>query len=171
MPETCDETRSSALRAGVTVTFGAPLALPKSFCTQLEQLAQTVATPLEHVIRIGAITIETRSRTVSVDEQPIATTKQEYALLLMLAHVEGVALSHQRLGEVLGHRHGRNSVAVQAAVRRLRIKLRGAGAQLTTDYGVGFRLLAAPPAPKSGVRLAKTQPTHHARVAVVSVNR
>jgi len=155
----------------VTVTFGAPLALPKSFCTQLEQLAQTVATPCEHVIRIGAVTIETRSRTVSVDERPIALTKQEYALLLILAHAKGVALSHQRLAEVLGHRHGKGSVAVQAAVRRLRGKLRSAGAQLTTDYGVGFRLDAAPPAPKSGVRLAKTHPAQRPRPAVVSVNR
>ena len=72
LPDTCDEARSTALHAGVTVTFGAPLVLPKSFCTQLEQLAQTIVPKGEQVITVGAITIETRSRTVSVNGQSIA---------------------------------------------------------------------------------------------------
>jgi DNA-binding response OmpR family regulator len=88
------------------------------------------------------ISIDTRSRTVFVDEEPIALTRKEYDLLLFFITNKGRVLSKSIIAE---HLWGDNIDMVDnydfiyVHINNLRKKLTDTGAKyITTAYGSGY---------------------------------
>ena len=73
--------------------------------------------------------------------EPIAMTRREYDLLLFLArNGERVFTRGQLLRQVWGYTVHSGERTVDVHVRRLRVKLAGAGPQISTVRGIGYRL-------------------------------
>ncbi len=91
---------------------------------------------------LGAVTVDTAARRVTVDGGPVHLAPMEYALLLRLAARPGTVLTRdQLLLEVWGWEHG-GTRTVDSHVRALRRKL---GESLVrTVHGVGYALDVAP---------------------------
>ncbi len=86
------------------------------------------------------VLIDTPSRQVYVNGEPIRFTRREYDLLLFLTNHAGAAFTRlQLLRAVWGHEFsGERTVDVH--VRRIRVKLRRHGDVLATVHGFGYRL-------------------------------
>jgi two-component system OmpR family response regulator len=81
----------------------------------------------------------TSSRQVQLDGAPLPLTRLEFDLLLFLAEHPRRVFTRAQLTGVWGYEHtGERTVDVH--VRRLRVKLGGHLALITTVYGVGYRL-------------------------------
>lgn len=92
------------------------------------------------VIQVGAISIDTRSSRVTVDEKPVKLTGQEYRLLAYLAHNLGKVLSRTELTEHLYDQDfDLDSNTIEVFIGRLRRKL---GVQaIETVRGLGYRMV------------------------------
>jgi DNA-binding response OmpR family regulator len=89
---------------------------------------------------MGGIAIDTDSRTVSRDGQPIPLTKKEYDLLLLFARNRHIALFRDQIYEkVWKSDYLGDSRTVDLHVQRLRKKL-GWEAYIISVYKVGYRL-------------------------------
>ncbi|MDR2587755.1 MAG: response regulator transcription factor [Coriobacteriales bacterium] len=89
---------------------------------------------------LGSVTIDTDSRTVTRDGQPVSLTKKEYDLLLLFARNRRVALFRDQIYEkVWGSDYLGDSRTVDLHVQRLRKKL-GWEAYIVSVYKVGYRL-------------------------------
>ncbi len=97
-----------------------------------------LASPL---LRAGAITLDTRSSRVTVDEQAIALTSHEYKLLAYLMHRAGTVVSRTELIEHLYDQDfDRDSNTIEVFIARLRKKL--PPDSIETLRGLGYRLAA-----------------------------
>jgi DNA-binding response OmpR family regulator len=77
---------------------------------------------------------------VTVDGQPIRLTRREFDLLKYLVENRNRVLSRDRLLErVWGYDHFVETRSVDVHIGRLRAKLRGAGSQIETVVGLGYR--------------------------------
>ncbi len=99
----------------------------------------------EHVVTIGALTIDLAARSVSIDGQRLALTPKEYRLLQVLAQHAGNVVTHQMLlKEVWGSSHLNDAHYLRIFVRKLRQKIESDPTQpkiLVTELGVGYRLV------------------------------
>jgi DNA-binding response OmpR family regulator len=101
----------------------------------------TGETPL--VIRCGALTIHTATRTVIYGSTPVELRRREYALLIFLAREPTRVFSKaELLGQVWGYPSRDESRTVESHASRLRCKLAAAGAVgwMPSTWGVGYRL-------------------------------
>ena len=104
-------------------------------------------------VRIGALTVDAARREAYWGATTLALTTLEFDLLHALARHAGQVLSREQLLEhVWGYDYHGDTRVVDAAVKRLRAKLRQAAPQaelLVTVRGVGYKLDDAPgpPAP------------------------
>ena len=88
---------------------------------------------------VGAVTIDTPTRSAFRDGVPLDLSRLEYDLLLFLArHPRQVFTRSQLLSQVWGHTHTTNRT-VDVHVSRLRTKLLDQDV-ITTVYGIGYRL-------------------------------
>ncbi len=88
----------------------------------------------------GSIAVDAARRDVTVDGETIALTTREFDLLAYLMQHTGVVLSRQQLLDgVWGPGWHGDERTVDVHVRQLRRKL-GDGFELTTVWGVGYRL-------------------------------
>ncbi len=100
------------------------------------------------VIRVGRLDFDTVSRMSSVDNQPLALTPRELAVLEALLLRAGRPLSREALFEkVFSLDQEARAEAIEIYVHRLRKKLEGSGVRITTVRGLGYMLGpdAAPP--------------------------
>ncbi|MDL5034687.1 response regulator transcription factor [Pelomonas sp. APW6] len=106
----------------------------------LVRRAHGLASPL---LQHGALTLDTRSGTVTQGGVTVSLTAHEYRLLAYLMHRAGEVVSRTALIEHLyAQDFDRDSNTVEVFVARLRRKL---GADLIeTVRGLGYRLVAAP---------------------------
>ncbi len=88
----------------------------------------------------GALTVDPRTRRVSIDDREIALTPKEFDLLSCLTEDPGRALTRQEILERAwgGHWYGPSKV-LDVHVASLRRKL-GDPALIETVYGIGYRL-------------------------------
>ena len=98
---------------------------------------------LEEILRIGGVlTIDPRSREVSVRGQPVPLTHKEFDLLLHFAQTQGrVYTRSQLLDAVWGYSHEGYEHAVNCHINRLRAKIEidpGKRELLQTVWGVGY---------------------------------
>ena len=94
--------------------------------SQLRRYARLGSAPTaeEHVLSIGAITMNDREKTVSVDGEPVALTPTEYSILRLLMHNPGKVFSSKALYEAVWQEAalgGDGAVAVH--IRHLREKI------------------------------------------------
>jgi two-component system response regulator QseB len=89
----------------------------------------------------GSLVIDAEGHTVSLREQPVDISAQEFALLLALSRRPGAIVSRARLEEALySWDHAIESNTIEVQIHRLRRKL---GAKtLETHRGLGYRLVA-----------------------------
>ena len=95
-------------------------------------------------IRFGDIVIDTVSRTVARNGEPLSLLPREYALLVFLARHGGATVLHATLHRALWDRDfdpGTNVIAVH--ISRLRAKLSGGPVTVVTERGRGYRLAIA----------------------------
>ena len=93
------------------------------------------------ILRCGAIGLELRTRTVTVNGEAVKTAPREYDLLLCLMRHQGRALSRaQLLDKVWGIDFEGDERAVDVQVKNLRAALGAAGKQLKTVFKVGYKL-------------------------------
>ena len=94
------------------------------------------------LLTVGSVSLDTRSGQVTVADQPVTLTAQEFRLLSYFLHHPGQVLSRVELSEhIYGYNGDRDSNTIEVFVRRLRAKL---GLDLIeTVRGLGYRLKPA----------------------------
>lgn len=97
------------------------------------------------VVRAGPLSVDAARREVRWGQNPIQVTALEFELLLTLASHAGQVLSREQLlQQAWGYDYYGDLRSVDAAVKRLRAKLRQAasGAEpIVTQRGVGYKLV------------------------------
>ena len=95
--------------------------------------------PSEEPLAIGAVTVDTLRREVTVNGEPVALTAREFDLLAHFASNQGIVLTRQQLlDSVWGPGWFGDERTVDVHVRQLRRKL-GEELPLATVWGVGYR--------------------------------
>lgn len=126
--------------------MGADDYLPKPF-EIVELLARVEAVlrryhKAETVLQIFDVTLDTASRTVLKNGEPIALTMKEFDLLLLFAQNRNIALYRETIYErVWGGEYFGQSRTVDLHVQRLKKKLHW-DTEISTVYKVGYRLEA-----------------------------
>ena len=114
---------------------------PKSGPAPVEAAGET------SVVRIGSLVVDASRYEASWDARPLDLTTQEFQLLLVLARHAGQVLSREQLlNQVWGYDYYGDLRVVDAAVKRLRAKLRQAAPHadlVETVRGVGYKLAAS----------------------------
>ena len=99
------------------------------------------------VYQVGALTIDLRRRSVTINGTPVHLTPTEHRLLTTLASEPERVFSRDELAEVIwGYDSLGESRAVDVHIRRLRAKLEPFGSQappIMTVRGFGYKLAAA----------------------------
>ena len=104
---------------------------------------RVVHEPLDDVIEIGALVIDTKAYDVIDGGVPVTLKPREYALLLALARGAGHAFTCEKLLELawpLDAAIKTDDRAVDVHIRRLHIKLGSSASRIETINSVGYRL-------------------------------
>jgi two-component system, OmpR family, KDP operon response regulator KdpE len=132
----------------VVKPFGMAELLARAHSAMRRQLRATHGEP---VIKFGPLAIDFAARAVSISDQRLTLTPKEYRLLQLLAQHSGNVVTHQfLLREIWGNEHVDDTHYLRIFVRKLRRKIEADPTQpriLLTELGVGYRLVAADPAP------------------------
>lgn len=125
------------------LNLGADDYLPKPFeLSELEARIKALlrrAGNLVPVVRIGRLEFDTSSRLASVQGKPLALTPRELAVLEVLISRQGRPLARETLFEkVFAFDQDARAEAIEIYVHRLRKKLEGSGAVVTTLRGLGY---------------------------------
>ena len=92
------------------------------------------------ILNLYDLTINTISRTVLKQEQPVKLTEKEYSLLILLAENKNVALYREQIYKrVWGEEYDGDGRTVDIHIQRLRSKT-GLGNHIATVYKLGYRL-------------------------------
>ena len=92
------------------------------------------------ILNLYDLTINTISRTVLKQEQPVKLTEKEYSLLILLAENKNVALYREQIYKrVWGEEYDGDGRTVDIHIQRLRSKT-GLGNHISTVYKIGYRL-------------------------------
>lgn len=94
----------------------------------------------ENILTVHDLVIDTASRTVKRNDEPINLTKKEYELLLLFVRNKNVALYRETIYErIWGGEYMGDSRTVDLHVQRMRKKI-GWEDKIVTVYKVGYRL-------------------------------
>ncbi|MFP5407442.1 MAG: winged helix-turn-helix domain-containing protein, partial [Gammaproteobacteria bacterium] len=97
--------------------------------------------PCEDVVSWGELSVDSRKREVRHGVAPIDLTPREWSILEFLMEHAGTAVSKDRLVHAVASRDERLAPnAIEVYVSRLRAKLAGTGARISTLRGLGYRL-------------------------------
>lgn len=98
----------------------------------------------EPVVKVGPLSIDLATRTVTLNDERLTLTPKEYRLLQILAQHAGNVVTHQHLlKEVWGTIHVHDTHYLRIFVRKLRQKIEpdpNIPKILLTELGVGYRL-------------------------------
>jgi two-component system, OmpR family, KDP operon response regulator KdpE len=98
----------------------------------------------EVVLKLGHVTLDFATRSVSIEGRRIMLTRKEYRLLEVLAQHAGNVLTHQHLlKEVWGTLHLNDMHYLRIMIRNLRRKIEADPTRprlIRTELGIGYRL-------------------------------
>ena len=127
------------------LNLGADDYLPKPF--ELDELEARLRALLRRSnsqtprLKIGRLVLDTRDREVSLDGRPIALTPRELAVLEALAARLGRPVARETVfNRVFEYDSDARIESIEIYVHRLRKKLEGSGATITTLRGLGYAL-------------------------------
>lgn len=131
------------------LNLGADDYLPKPF--ELEELEARIKALLRRssghtpLLRIGRLDYDTTTRQVGVEGRPLALTPRELAVFEVLAGRLGKPVSREILFEkIFAFDAEARTEAIEIYIHRLRKKLDGTGAAITTLRGLGYVLGESP---------------------------
>jgi two-component system response regulator TctD len=131
------------------LNLGADDYLPKPF--ELAELEARIKALLRRsgnlapVVRVGRLEFDTVTRMAQVDGRPLALTPRELAVLEVLISKLGRPVARETLFEkVFSFDEEARVEAIEIYVHRLRKKLEGSGAAVSTLRGLGYLLGEAP---------------------------
>jgi len=136
----------AALDAGADDYVEKPFGLGELMARIRTALRRTAAGAVpEREMVFGGLRVTTD--TATLDTAPLALTRREHALLLLLARNAGRVLTHRQILTALwGPAHSEDLAYLRVYMGQLRRKLGPqAGALLRTEPGVGYRLEETPP--------------------------
>lgn len=140
--------RGSTEERVIGLNLGADDYLAKPF--ELSELEARVKALLRRgsgrapTVRVGQLEIDTSSRLVTLDGRPLALTPRELAVLEALVARLGRPVARELLFEkVFDMDADARPEAIESYVSRLRKKLEGSGATITTLRGLGYLLSEA----------------------------
>jgi two-component system alkaline phosphatase synthesis response regulator PhoP/two-component system response regulator ResD len=94
------------------------------------------------VLRLGDLTIEPASRSMTVAGKPVSLRAKEFDLLVALAEHKGIVLSRQQLLDLVwGFDFYGQTRTVDVHIAHLRHKLAGSQVGIETVWGVGYKLV------------------------------
>ncbi|AWI79347.1 MAG: DNA-binding response regulator [Betaproteobacteria bacterium HGW-Betaproteobacteria-13] len=125
------------------LNLGADDYLPKPFdLSELEARIKALlrrAGNLVPTVRIGRLEFDVTSRLASVERKPLALTPRELAVLEVLISRQGRPVARETLFEkIFAFDEEARAEAIEIYVHRLRKKLEGSGAVVTTLRGLGY---------------------------------
>ena len=94
------------------------------------------------LLRVGALTLDRRSREVSTDGNAIPLRTKEFDLLAALMEHVGEALTREQLlSQVWGYDFYGETRTVDVHIQQLRRKIESSGVHIDTLRGVGYKLM------------------------------
>ena len=148
--------RVAALDEGADDYLVKPFGLAELLARIRAVLRRTQPTTASGLLRHGPLTVDSRTRKVTVHDQDVPLTPREFEILECLAADPGRVFTRQELLERIWQTdwYGPTKVLdVHVAALRRKLSLPGL---IETAYGRGFRLTAPPPAPIPGIPQVNT---------------
>ncbi|MBI4740009.1 MAG: response regulator [Betaproteobacteria bacterium] len=131
------------------LNLGADDYLPKPF--DLDELEARIKALLRRAggqtpqMKIGRLTLDTLDRQISLEGKPLALSPRELAVLEVLAARLGRPVAREAVFDrVFESGSDARVESIEIYVHRLRKKLEGSGATITTLRGLGYALLVEP---------------------------
>ena len=132
--------RVRGLDAGADDYLVKPFAMPE-LLARIRALGRRPAAAPSDALSLGAVTLDTRARRVTVEGAAVELTPREYALLELFLRNPGLVLSRtQILDRVWSYDYDGGSNVVETYIRYLRQKLGPASGMIRTVRGMGYRL-------------------------------
>lgn len=98
--------------------------------------------PANEVLRLGKLSVDPARREVHVAGAPAKLRAKEFDLLLTLLLNKGIVLTREKLLEtVWGYEFAGETRTVDVHVAQLRKRIAGAGVEIETVFGVGYKLV------------------------------
>ncbi|MEM5313261.1 response regulator transcription factor [Paraburkholderia sp. JHI869] len=95
------------------------------------------------VVRIGGLAIDRSSRLAELDGKPLSLSRQEFALLEILAsRPQRIFPKEELLNQLFSYGNEPTANAVEQYVTRLRKKLQGSSVEIRTARGMGYQIAA-----------------------------
>ena len=133
--------RVAGLEAGADDYLGKPFHFEELLARIRARLRGDLREGAEHVLRVGGVTLDARTRWASVNGEAVELSAREFELLrTFLQHPDQVLSREQLLSHVWGYDHDPGSNVVDVYVGYLRRKI--GSAHLDTVRGVGYRFRA-----------------------------
>jgi DNA-binding response OmpR family regulator len=110
----------------------------------LRRTATTAAVPAAsagEVIEVAGVRIDPAAHSVTVNGEPVALTRKEFHLLVLLARQPGVVYRREQISEIWGTSWSGTGRTLEVHMASLRHKLMSPGI-IETVRGIGYRLAA-----------------------------
>ncbi len=135
------ETRIAAIDAGADDHLNVPFDARELVARARALVRHNGSAPRGDVITCGELVIDSRKREVRHGSVPIDLTPREWSILEYLVLHAGTAVTKERLlRAIAGWDEQLAPNAIEVYVSRLRSKLAGTGAHISTLRGIGYRL-------------------------------
>lgn len=132
---------AEAFEAGVDDYMRKPFS-PRELTIRIQRhLQQRVREKDKHILSYGDITLDERSRQVTIQGNKITLTRKEFDMLAYyLSHPDTVLSRNQILNELWGFDYDGDTRIVDVHTFKLRAKLKDSSVMITSSRGIGYRL-------------------------------